>query len=106
MTTSALYANLLSRVDSLVKEAAPGLGTLAALGAGAAGLGGGAYLLGKSSERGKSVRNRNLAFGAGLAAGTLAPKVVGRGAELLKTLQTSFGPARARNPYDQYRPHY
>lgn len=92
--------------EHLEKAGALSKGILAGLAAGGGALGLGGYALGKARERESGLRNRNLAFGAGLAAGTLAPQVVSRGAELLRGVQGALGPPPAAQPGVDYGQYY
>lgn len=73
------------------------LGTLGAVGTGVGGLGGGGYLLGKSTAEDEADRRRNLAFGAGMATGVAAPRVLqgigGRMQDLGAQMGQGMGPA-------------
>jgi hypothetical protein len=51
-----------------------------------AGAGGGGYLYGQHEAEQEGLRNRNLAFGAGLATGTVAPQLVRRAGSLLSSI--------------------
>lgn len=101
-----LHNQLLEISSKRVKEAGIPTHVLGGiLGAGALGLG--AYQLGKATERSNSVRNRNLAFGAGLAAGAIAPDVVRRGTAMLKNIgqvlgSPNFGATPGFGPPGQY----
>ena len=100
MNYKNIHNTLLEISNERIKQA--GIPNPLLLGGAAAALTGlGAYQLGKATERRQSLRNRNLAFGAGLAAGTLAPDVVRRGAGLLQNLGRALAPAR---PSPEYGP--
>jgi len=78
--------------EEVVEEAGrSGIGYLpAALGAGA--IGGGAYGLGRYQGQEIGEKNRNLAFGAGIATGAVAPKLMERASGVLNSIGGSGRP--------------
>ena len=78
--------------EEVVEEAGrSGIGYLpAALGAGA--IGGGAYGLGRYQGQEIGEKNRNLAFGAGMATGAVAPKLMERASGVLNSIGGSGRP--------------
>ena len=63
------------------------------------GTGGGAYLYGQHRGDEEARRKRNLAFGAGLATGTVAPQVIKRVGGVLNTIGGGYGPPPGMGGY-------
>jgi hypothetical protein len=78
------------------------LATLGAVGTGVGGLGGGGYLLGKSTAEEEADRRRNMAFGAGMATGVAAPRVLQGVGGRLQDLGSQMGQGMGPMPGGYY----